>query len=176
MFCQFLLYSSDPVLHTHTHTHTHTHLFSHIIFHLPSCSITSDFVKFPVLYSRTSLLIHSVSFFFLFRTEPVARGSSQARGHLRAAASGLHHSHSNSGPEPPLRPAYSLWQHWILNPLSKARDWTHILTDTSQVRYCWATKGTPRILLLSQLKARQREIFLFLISVREVGSQHRLRA
>ena len=24
----------------------------------------------------------------------------------------------------------SLWQHQILSPLSKARDWTHILTDT----------------------------------------------
>ena len=25
---------------------------------------------------------------------------------------------------------HSLWQHWILNPLSKARDWTYILTGT----------------------------------------------
>ena len=24
----------------------------------------------------------------------------------------------------------SLWQYWILNPLSEARDQTHILTDT----------------------------------------------
>ena len=27
----------------------------------------------------------------------------------------------------------NLWQHWILNPLSKARDQTHILMDTRQV-------------------------------------------
>ena len=27
----------------------------------------------------------------------------------------------------------SLWQHWILNPLSKARDQTCILMNTSQV-------------------------------------------
>ena len=27
------------------------------------------------------------------------------------------------------------WQRWILNPLSKARDRTHILMDTSCVRY-----------------------------------------
>ena len=27
----------------------------------------------------------------------------------------------------------SLQQHWIFNPLSEARDWTHILVDTSQV-------------------------------------------
>ena len=28
---------------------------------------------------------------------------------------------------------YSSWQHQILNPLSKARDLTHILMDTSRV-------------------------------------------
>ena len=28
---------------------------------------------------------------------------------------------------------YSLWQRWILNPRSKARDWTCTLTDTSRV-------------------------------------------
>ena len=38
---------------------------------------------------------------------------------------------------------YSSQQHWILNPLSKARDWTCTLMDTSWVRYCWATRGTP---------------------------------
>ena len=26
-----------------------------------------------------------------------------------------------------------LWQHWILNPLSEARDRTHILMDTSEI-------------------------------------------
>ena len=35
----------------------------------------------------------------------------------------------------------------ILNLLSEARDWTCILMDTSQVRYHWATTGTPRIML-----------------------------
>ena len=33
---------------------------------------------------------------------------------------------------------HSSWQCWILNPFSEARDQTHILTDTSQVRFCWA--------------------------------------
>ena len=33
----------------------------------------------------------------------------------------------------------------ILNPLSKARDWTHSLMDTSWVHYCWATTETPYI-------------------------------
>ena len=31
----------------------------------------------------------------------------------------------------------------ILNPMSNARDWTHIFLDTSLVHYHWATKGTP---------------------------------
>ena len=42
---------------------------------------------------------------------------------------------------------HSSWQHQILNPLSKARDQTCIFMNTSQVRYCWATTGTPKIIL-----------------------------
>ena len=34
-------------------------------------------------------------------------------------------------------------QCWILNPLSKTKDQTHILLDTSLVRYRCATTGTP---------------------------------
>ena len=43
-------------------------------------------------------------FFFPFRAAPPAFGSSQARGQIRATATGLHHSHSNSGSELYLRP------------------------------------------------------------------------
>ena len=41
---------------------------------------------------------------FIFRAAPEAYGSSQARGQIKAAAAGLHHSHSNAGSEPHLRP------------------------------------------------------------------------
>ena len=41
---------------------------------------------------------------------------------------------------------HSSRQHWILNPLSKARDWTCILMYTSQIHFHWATIGTPRFL------------------------------
>ena len=34
------------------------------------------------------------------------------------------------------------WQHWILNTLNKARDFTRILKDTSQIHFCCATMGT----------------------------------
>ena len=37
----------------------------------------------------------------------------------------------------------SSWQHWILNALRKARDWTHVLMVTSGVCYHWAMMGTP---------------------------------
>ena len=40
---------------------------------------------------------------------------------------------------------HSSQQHQILNPLSRDRDWTCILMDTSQIRYPWATMGTPVI-------------------------------
>ena len=37
-------------------------------------------------------------------------------------------------------------QHRILNSLSKARDRTHILMDTSWVCFSYATTGSPRLL------------------------------
>ena len=40
---------------------------------------------------------------------------------------------------------WSSQQCWILNPLSRARNCTCVLMDTSQVRYCWATVGTPGV-------------------------------
>ena len=39
---------------------------------------------------------------------------------------------------------HSLQQHWILNPQSEARDWTHILMDTSQVHNPLSYNGTPK--------------------------------
>ena len=42
------------------------------------------------------------------------------------------------------------WQRWILNLLSKARDWTCILMDSSQFCWSWTTLGTPRLLNFKQ--------------------------
>ena len=44
----------------------------------------------------------------LFRAPLAAHGSSHARGQITATAAGLHHSHSNAGPEPRLRPTPQL--------------------------------------------------------------------
>ena len=42
------------------------------------------------------------------------------------------------------------WQHRIPDPLSEARDRTHILMDTSQFHFCCPTTGVPRALLFKQ--------------------------
>ena len=53
---------------------------------------------------------------------------------------------------------HSSWQCPILNPLSKARDWTCVLMDASRIRFCWATTGTPYGLTLEVKKQRHREV------------------
>ena len=54
-----------------------------------------------------------------------------------AVAAGLYHSHSNEGSEPDriCNLHHNSQQHWILNPLSEARDRTCVLMDTNQVLY-----------------------------------------
>ena len=42
---------------------------------------------------------------------------------------------------------HSSWQHQIVNPLSKARDWTHNLIVPSQICFRCATVGTPQIIV-----------------------------
>ena len=44
---------------------------------------------------------------------------------------------------------HSSRQRRILNALSKARDRNLVLMDTSQIRFCRATMGTPKQTLLS---------------------------
>ena len=83
----------------------------------------------------------------LFSATPLAHGSSQARGQIRAAAASHSCSHSDS------RHIFDLYhssrQHQILDPRSEARDQTYILMDTSWVCYHWATTGTPAVKFLT---------------------------
>ena len=74
-------------------------------------------------------------FFCLFRATTAVYRGSQARGLIRTAAAGLYHSHSTATWDPShvFDLHHSLCQHQILNPLSKARDRTHVLMDTSWV-------------------------------------------
>ena len=93
----------------------------------------------------------SHTLFFLFRATHTAYGSSQARRRIGATAAGLRHSHSNVGSKPHLCDLHcSSQQHWIPHPLSKSRDWTCILMDTSQIHFCCAKMGTPIPLILKR--------------------------
>ena len=76
-------------------------------------------------------------FFFFFRAAPTAYGNSQTRGQIRAAATGLHHSHSNENPSHVFNLCHSSWWRWTLNPLSGTRDQTWVFMDTSWVHYHW---------------------------------------
>ena len=71
--------------------------------------------------------------FSLFRAIPTAYGGSQARGPIGATP----------GPSFVCEQHHSSWQHWILNPLRETRDRTCIPMNTSQIRFCWAMRGTP---------------------------------
>ena len=67
----------------------------------------------------------------LFMAAPVAYRSSWARGWIGAAAAVLCHSHSKHQNWATCATyIHRLWQCQIHNPLSEARDWTRILTDT----------------------------------------------
>ena len=68
------------------------------------------------------------SFFCLFRATPAAYGDSQARDLIWAIAAGLFHSSQ---------------QHWILNPLSEARDQNHEVAGPSRIRFRCTTTATP---------------------------------
>ena len=75
----------------------------------------------------------------------MAYGGSQARGRIGTTAASLHHSTATATPDLTLvcNLHCSSRQHQILNPLSKARDWTYILMDASQIHFRWATMGAP---------------------------------
>ena len=68
---------------------------------------------------------------FLFRAAPAVYRSSQARGQMGAIVVGLHHSHSHNRSElhlwPMLQPVAT---PQMLNPLSRVRVQTYILTET----------------------------------------------
>ena len=122
-------------------------------YHGPNCLSFWLFNRCPVGW-RPHRKFHPVVagvhtlFFSLFRVTPVAYGSSQARGQFGAAAAGLYHSHSTSDLSSLFDLHHSSRQCWILNPLNKTRDRTHILTDASQVLNLLSHNGNSPVLTL----------------------------
>ena len=70
--------------------------------------------------------------FCLFRATTMPYGGFQDRGLIGAMAISLCQSHSNTGSKPHLRPTLQLTAG------------TYVLMDANQIRFCWATTGTPR--------------------------------
>ena len=119
--------------------------------------------------TRDASLYLLIFFFFLFRATPAAYGGSQARGGIRAVATSLHHRHSNSGSEPHLQNLHhSSQQYWILNPLSKARDGTRVLMDTSQAFNPSEPQQEPCI---SLFKAQSSDTYHLTEEETEAGSE-----
>ena len=87
--------------------------------------------------------MYFIFIFLLFRAAPTAYGSSQARGQIAATAAGLCQSHGNAVLSHVFNLHRSSREVWILNPLSKARNWTHNIMLPNQIRFCCATAGTP---------------------------------
>ena len=69
-------------------------------------------------------------FFFLLMATPVAYGRFQARGQIGAAAEAYDTATGTLDPSHFCNLHCSLWQCWIPNPLSEARDRARILTNT----------------------------------------------
>ena len=108
-------------------------------------SILLYLLTFKNLLTSVNLFIE----FLFFRVVLMACRSSQAWGQVRARTDSLRHSQSNARFKPYLcqiqaiPQLMSLWQCWILNPLSEARDRTCILMDTSWDPWVLATMGSP---------------------------------
>ena len=114
------------------------HLILNIIFY-------GDFFFYSIIFWDVLLNFWTYLFFIYwgfiylfiyFRSPLIAQGSYQARGWIRAAPAGLHHSHSNADLSCVCNLHHSSWQHLILNPLMEARDWTWVFMDPSRVCYC----------------------------------------
>ena len=93
----------------------------------------------PISLSWLMVGVLCILFYFMisFRAAPLA---SKARGQIRPGSAGLCHSHNNTG---------SKLQN--PDPLSKARNQTYTLMDTSQVCFHWVTTGTPNNIILDNI-------------------------
>ena len=86
-------------------------------------SLSTDWIR-PIHSTIVLRVIFFCLFFaLLFRAAPLACGSSQARGLIRAAAASLHHSHSNMGSELCLRLTSQLTATPYAQPTKRGQGW-----------------------------------------------------
>ena len=96
-------------------------------------------------------------FFGVILATSTAYGSSKARDWIGAIATSLHHSHTMPDLSHIGDLHHSSRQCQIVNLLNKARDWTHVLMDTSWVNYYWAIMGTPCLYLRDGFSPRESD-------------------
>ena len=109
---------------------------------LNPCTIIST-LQNQNLFKQRCLQISNMNHYLLITAEMVSFFFFSFLGqHMKIPRSGVklelqllaYTSHSNTGFEPCFCDlCRRLWELWILNPLSKARDWTHILMDISWI-------------------------------------------
>ena len=120
--------------------------WNHLLLFLP-CFLCVSLKPLPHETSPSSqmdlLYLFFFFFFFFFFFLCLWGGTLATRGQIGATAAGLSHSHTNTESELCLQPIPQLTKCQIPNPLSKARDGTCILMDTSQICFCCTTTGTP---------------------------------
>ena len=110
----------------------------------------SDSFAFYVWHWRDAQRLRTgvFSFFFFclfvfYRAPPLAFGGSQARGLIGAIVAAYTTATATRHPSHVFDLHHSSWQHWILNPLNKARDWTCNLVVPGRIRFLCAMTGTP---------------------------------
>ena len=92
-------------------------------------------------------LTNCILYFRLLRATPTAYEGSQARGLIGAAAVAYTRAIAMPDPSQVCDLHHSSCQRWTLNPLNKARAWTHILMDTSQVGNLLSQDGNSHNLI-----------------------------
>ena len=103
-------------------------------------------MKICIILQFQKLIINFFFFFSFFWAAPLAYGGSQARGLIGTTAAGLHHSQAAQDPSHVCDLHHSLWQCWIHNPLSEARNWTHNLMVPSRIHFRCSMTGAPNFL------------------------------
>ena len=105
---------------------------------------TSDLSSSPFGCLSSASSLKRSSAFLLFRVSPKACGSSQARSQIRAAAEAYATATATPDPSRICDQCHNLRQPQIPYPLSKARDRTRILIDTSQILSPLSHNGNSR--------------------------------
>ena len=114
-------------------------------------------------------LVSRYTTFLLFRVTPMAYGCSQARGRIGATLLASTPATVTGNPSLTCDIYHSSWQCQIPDPLSEARDRTHILMYPSRICFCCTTMGTLMIhnfyeliytsLLLTTLMLKEKGLF-----------------